>query len=315
VNFPPILITREEVQQLLDWEAVYGATREGILAEARASDLSELSGQVHYDDGSLHLKAASLEEKETLSVKANLRPAQGGMSGILLAYDLRTQRLAGLIDAGSVTARRTGAIGAVATKHLTAPGLLTVAILGTGPVGLETARALARVVDIKHMRLWSRTPASSLRAATDLEDTIHSESCSTVEEAVGGADVVVTATPTSSPILGVDQLAANALILALGADTAGKRELQFDVMANADIVADVPADALRVGESAYLPTARRREVSALSRLLQTSATPKRTHSFLVFDSVGSSFVDAAVTSVIMRRAVERGVGSPVHLRS
>jgi ornithine cyclodeaminase/alanine dehydrogenase-like protein (mu-crystallin family) len=313
VTNPPILISREEVQALLDWQAVYDATREGLIASETAPDSSAVSAQVLYDQGSLHLKAASLESGRILSVKANLRPNQGGVSGVLLAYDLDTQRLAGIIDAGLMTARRTGAIAAVAAERLNTVAPVTVAVLGLGPVGMECARALLRVLDVVELRLWSPNITATEQAAISIAGPERVIACRTSTEAISGANIVVTATPSTTPILTAEGLSPGTLILAMGADTAGKRELDSTVLDNADVVADVPFDALRVGESAYLPAGRQAEVTAISQLLASSHQLRRGHPYLIFDSVGSSYVDAAITSIIMTRARERGIGSEIHL--
>ncbi len=312
---PPLLITREDVQGLIDWDALYEATRVGLIAGDRATESSALSGQVLYGEGSLHLKAASLDEEGTLSVKSNLRPNQGGVSGVLLAYDLQTQRLTGIIDAGLITALRTGAIGAVAAERLNSSSAVTVAVLGSGPVGMETAKALLRVLNVVEVRFWSRNRSSAENAANSMATDVKSVSFEKTAEAVTGANVVVTATPSSAPILTAEGIAQDTLILAMGADTVGKRELHSSVLESAEVYADVPSDALRVGESAHLSVDRRREVKAISELFKSYNQPKRSHPYLVFDSVGSSYVDAAVTALILTRARERGVGSPVHLRN
>src|SRR6202051_2261801 len=101
---PPLVISRGDVAQLLDWPSVLKATREGLLVAATSTDASVVSAQILYGSGSLHLKAAALNEEKIISVKSNLRPDRGGVSGVLLAYDLETENLSGIIDAGLMTA-------------------------------------------------------------------------------------------------------------------------------------------------------------------------------------------------------------------
>ena len=290
--------TRQEKVSLLG-----GAYRNHLLSRGKL-----------YEEGSLHLKAAALQERSILSVKANLRPNRGGVSGILLAYDLETQQLAGIIEAGLMTALRTGAIAAVAAKRLNPHQSVTLSVLGVGPVGLESARALLRILDVVESRLWSRNQTSLITAANLLAGLAKTVTCETTHEAVRGANIIVTATPSLTPILKAEGLEPDTLILAMGADTVGKRELDSLVLDNADVVADAAVDALRVGESAYLSTARRNDVIEISKLLESLDQPGRKHPYLVFDSVGSSYVDAAVTSVIMTRARERGIGTSIRLR-
>ena len=308
LNRSPILISRDEVRELLDWPAVLEATRTGLILAESQSGPSMVSAQVQYADGSLHLKAAALDARRIISVKSNLRPARGGVSGVLLAYDLDSESLAGIIDAGLMTAMRTGAIAAVAAERLVASGPITVAALGVGPVGLQSLQALFQLLDVREVRLWSHRAAGATAAAAELNSKVPATPHVHVTEAITGADIVITATPSGKPILTADGLKPGVVILAMGADTIGKRELTVQVLQRSDVVADVPDEALRVGESAYLPEERKNSVMSLAHCLTATDYVHREHEFLVVDSVGSSYVDAAVTSVIMSRAIERGVG-------
>lgn len=307
----PILISREEVRELLDWPAVLEATRAGLILAESQPGPSMVSAQVQYAYGSLHLKAAALDVKRIISVKSNLRPARGGVSGVLLAYDLDAERLAGIIDAGLMTAMRTGAIAAIAAERLVAPGPITVAALGVGPVGLQSLRALFQLLDVHEVRLWSNRTARAIAVADELNSKVPATPHVRVAEAISGADIIITATPSGEPILTTDGLKPDVIILAMGADTVGKRELTTQVLERSDVIADVPGEALRVGESAHLPEERRNSVMSLARCLTSTDDVHREHEFLVVDSVGSSYVDAAVTSIIMSRAVERGVGHEI----
>ena len=307
----PILITRDEVRQLLDWDALYRATREGLKMTAGADARTAVSTQLLYTKGSLHLKAAVLEPQQIISVKSNLRPNVGGVSGVLLAYDLSTERLSGIIDAGLMTALRTGAIAAIAAERFCAPRPVSVAVLGVGPVGSQSIQGLLRVLDVSQVRLWSNHGVRAQQLATEIADRVDTLTCQNLSDAISGVDVIITATPATEPILFSAHLLDATLILAMGADTAGKRELSPRVLDDSDIVADAPDDALRVGECAHLSEARKGSVTSLGYWLDRDGSPPREHRHLIVDSVGSSPVDAAVTSIIMSRAAERGIGHPV----
>ena len=307
----PIVLSRDDVTRLLDWTSVLEATREGLLVAGDPPAASSVSAQVMYPSGSLHLKSASLHDRNILSVKSNLRPTRGGVSGVLLAYDLQTEKLAGIIDAGLMTAWRTGAIAAVAAQHLLGRRAVRVAVLGVGPVGRQCAAGLLEVLNITDVRFWSHRPERSLAVASEFGGYIRASAHRDVADAVREADVIVTATPAAEPILTEGPLQSGVIILAMGADTVGKQELATSLLDHAVVIADVPDDARKVGESAHLAVNRQGLVTPLAQWLSSKSSPEHADIPLVFDSVGSSHVDAAVTAVIMARAHAEGRGRPL----
>ena len=309
----PLLISRSQVRTLLDWESVLAATREGLLMLPGGQDCSSVATQVIYSGGSLHLKAAASEVRQLLSVKSNLRPTNGGVSGVLLVYDLQQDCLAGIVDAGFMTAFRTAAIAVLATQELLSQGPVRLAVLGTGPVGRQLMLGLQRSLDVKEFRVWSRHAPRAKEALELLGQNVLASSWDTVAEAVDGVDIVVTATPAIAPVLHLNDLTSQPLILAMGADTVGKQELDLALLEASDIVADVIDDAKNVGDCSHLPTEQRDRVQGLGVVMHHETSLQRDHHHLVFDSVGSSLVDAAVASVILARARERGLGVPINL--
>jgi ornithine cyclodeaminase/alanine dehydrogenase-like protein (mu-crystallin family) len=308
----PLVLTRAQVAEILDWTAVLSATRKGLMVAGSPPAGSALAGQVTYDAGSLHLKAAALDQERIISVKSNLRPTRGGASGVLLAYDLDAEALTGIIDAGLMTAWRTGAMAALAAQRFVEQSGVTVAVLGVGPVGRHCTQGILEVLDVAEIRFWSLHSSRSTTTSQEFSSRVASRTCSDVKDAVGGADVIITATPALVPILTDQEIKPGAVILAMGADTAGKRELGPRMTANAFTVSDVPSAALSVGESAYLPDNEKKEVSALSRWLDSNDLPPREKHHVVFDSVGSSHVDTAVTALIMSRATAQSIGQTLN---
>jgi ornithine cyclodeaminase/alanine dehydrogenase-like protein (mu-crystallin family) len=320
---PILLLSRADVLSLLTWPGLIDAARRGLVEVANASTVDGsaapgASTQVAYPGGSLHLKAGIQSVPPVLSVKANLRPHLGDSSGAILVFDLAQQRLQAIVASADVTALRTAAIAAVAAEELvvtTTP--VRVAILGAGPVGRRVDEALAHLGIASEIRWWSRSADHAAAAIAQSPQGVRHVACDTVETAVAGAALVVTCTPARDPILFAELLEADAVILAMGADTPGKRELGPDVLETAaQVYADIPSDALQVGESAYLAATDAAGLSSLGSRLTSQSVPNgsRNHGGrVVFDSVGSSVVDAATVALLVDGAAERAVGSWIDL--
>lgn len=301
------------MERLLTWALVMEATREALIEIATPEPGGTSSSQVLYPGGSLHLKAAAFSPFEALSVKANLRPTTGSSSGAILAFDLARHELSAVLDSSRLTSVRTAAIATVAAQTLLPSEPCSLAMLGLGPVGRESTSGMLKTLQVSSLHLWSRHRSSAedfeRQLSLDVPVVVHDSPGSAASE----ADLIVTSTPSQKPILLRKDLRENSTVLALGADTAGKRELDESLIEVADVVADVREDALRFGESAYLPPHLSGDVSELSAFMTGSATLKRKRHFLVFDSVGSALVDAAVVGAVVKMARETGEGDFIHL--
>ena len=115
--------------------------------------------------------------------------------GFVALFDGETGETRALLNAGGITAVRTAAVSAVATRLLARDDARTLAILGAGIQGKAHLEAMRAVRDFDRVVAWSRTPG---RAAAELDGV---EEVATVEEALRDADVVVTATSAPEPIV------------------------------------------------------------------------------------------------------------------
>jgi ornithine cyclodeaminase/alanine dehydrogenase-like protein (mu-crystallin family) len=300
------LLCRSEVFSLLRWPELIEAAQRALVAIAREPGAVGGSLQLRLPAAALHLKAGALADPAVLAVKANLRPEAGSSAGLIVAFDPVQFTVRAVLDSADITAMRTAAIAAVAARRLGRPGPVSLAVIGAGPVARHAVSALAQVADVGEVRWWSRSPGRAREAAggLDLPVTV----CKAAGEAAAGADVVLTATPSREPLLTAADLSRTALVLAMGADTAGKRELGPGVLDDVHLVVDT-ADAFSVGESAYLPDGRAgRDAVALGDLLARERTLDGDRR-IVFDSVGSAVVDAAVTDLVLALAAREDVGT------
>jgi ornithine cyclodeaminase/alanine dehydrogenase-like protein (mu-crystallin family) len=308
---PPLtrLLTRSQVRSLVRWPDLIEAIAQALIGET-SGEAAAAASQLHLPGAALHLKSGYLKpgalgRPPVLSVKANLRPEAGGAAGLIVAFDPERCTVRAVLDSADITAMRTGAIAAVAARELAGPGPRRLALLGAGPVARQSLAALSQVTELEQVRVWSRDRSRSAKFSEETTAT----AVGSVEQAVAGADLVLTATPAREPLVTSADLGDRALVLAMGADTRGKRELGDGVLDDAELVADVPADAAEVGELTYLPggpdPARCVALGDLLAGRRQLTDGKR----IVFDSVGTAVTDAAAVALILATAEQEQVGT------
>lgn len=308
-----LLLNRGEVRSLLTWPELIDATRRALIDLAEGNTLPSISSQLVVPGAALHLKAGALTVPPIISVKANLRPDAGNTSGAILVFDHEKQRLHAVMSSGDLTAMRTAAIAAVAAKALVGAEQVQVALLGAGPVARRIDEVLDYLGIASEVRVWSRRRERAMDLVTDSAKRVKHRVSDDIVDALDGADLVISCTPSRSPLIHQENLRPEAVILAMGADSVGKRELAPGVLESAAIYADVQQDALKVGECAYLDEETAKRVLNIGSVLSTGTQLLLSGRRIVFDSVGSSAVDAAVVGLVVAQAAERGLGRWIDL--
>jgi ornithine cyclodeaminase len=155
--------------------------------------------------------------------------------GAVLLHSGETGELLAAANASAITAIRTAAVSAVATKLLARQNASTLTILGAGVQAKSHLEAIPLVRDIGSIRIFSRSKGKAEELAATDERAAVVES---VEEAVDGADIIVTATSSKEPILRREWLPAGVHINAVGSSIASSRELDSASMAAATLFVD-----------------------------------------------------------------------------
>ena len=187
-----------------------------------------------------------------------------------------------VMDGRLITELRTAAVSAAATKLLSSPDAKALAILGSGVQARAHYQALSVVRKFEDVRVWSRDTQHAEALARDIGGRSMS-----AEEAVRGADVVVTATGASEPVLHGAWLKAGCLVNAVGAVGSKKRELDSDAMRGAVIVDSREAAAQEAGDILLAGATVYAELGEL--LAGTKPIPQA--EITVFKSVGLAVED------------------------
>jgi ornithine cyclodeaminase len=214
-----------------------------------------------------------------------------------------------LLDNGYLTDLRTGAAGAVAADLLARDDASTVAIIGAGKQARFQLEALLQVRQITTARVASRS-ADRARAFADEVGTrwgLAAQVCPSVEDAVRDADIVITTTPATSPLVRAEWLAPGVHVTAVGSDEPTQQELHPDVLGRANVIAvDDVGQASRSGELHHAlaaSSADEQRVVTLGQLLEQAREGRtRPEDVTVADLTGVGVQDAAIASLVVREA-------------
>ncbi len=279
-------------------------------------------------DGETHMKGAHMKGAPYFVAKVAsgfYRNPEKGLpvgSGLVLVFDASTGvPQAILLDNGYLTDLRTGAAGAVAAEHLARATLSKVAMIGSGLEAGFQLRALAEVREVPTVFAWSRTRerAEGLAAQMKEELGLDVRISDTVEDAVRGADLVITATPSREPIVKAEWISPGAHVTSLGSDGPDKQELEAELLAKADVVvADHLEQCAKKGEIHHALEAgvfALGDVTGeLGAVIDGTVVGRTTDDQItICDLTGVGVQDAAVGGLAFERASAAGLGSTLEL--
>lgn len=210
----------------------------------------------HGDQRVLLVSPAVWERRGVGSVKVTTltpgNPARGLplIHGIVALTDLETGRITALLDGAGLTAVRTGAVAALATRRCTPEDADDLAVIGAGVQARALIRAVAAVRPIRTVRIFSRTRAGAEKLAEVIRDTaprpIRVTVCDTAKAAVTDAPIICTATSTSgtTPVVEAGWVASGAHVNVIGGTHPDAVELEPAVLADAVTVVEDRAAAL-----------------------------------------------------------------------
>jgi ornithine cyclodeaminase len=303
-----LILSEAEVAEHLPMAECIAAMERVLSARARGEAQMPLRSVVRGEglDGFLGLMPAYRSgDDPAYSLKAvciypgNPRLGLDAHQGIVTLFDGATGRPTAVLNGSAVTSIRTAAVTALATRLLARPDARTLAVIGAGVQAAAHLRALLLVRPFERVRVCSRTPEP--------------------REALEGADVVVTATNSATPVIEHEWLAAGAHVNAIGASVPSARELDVATIAAAELFVDSRESAaneagdyrLALSEGAIGPDHIRAELGEVAAGLRPGRSGPE--ALTVFRSLGIAVEDLAAAELALRRARAAGAGVEVEL--
>jgi ornithine cyclodeaminase/alanine dehydrogenase-like protein (mu-crystallin family) len=211
---------------------------------------------------------------------------------LIVMFKAETGEPVAVMDGRLITEMRTAAASAVATQHLAREDASVLAILGSGVQARSHLAALRLVRSFKEVRVWSP------RHAGEFAQRHRVKAAASAADAVRGADVVVVAVNSMTPVLQGKWLSPGAHVNAIGATRPDWRELDDDVVKNARIFVDSREAATR--ESGDVIAAKQ-EVTEIGAVVAGSAPGRRSaKEITLFKSVGVAVEDVAAAALVLR---------------
>ena len=207
-------------------------------------------------NGESDVKAAYIEGLDSYAVKVASgffnNPSLGlpSSNGLMLLLDSETGILKSvLLDKGYLTDIRTAIAGAITAKYLSNPEIESVGVIGAGIQAKLQLQALMLVRSPKKIKVWGRDSLKVNKFIEEMKNTLNIESCLTTEELVTSSDLIITATPSSEPLIKNEWLKKGMHITAMGSDAEHKNELDPKILKECDVyVPDSQAQTSILGE-------------------------------------------------------------------
>ena len=227
-----LYLSEEDVRELLPFREAIGLMRSAFEALARGEAINQPRRRLILDTGAtLHSMAGSY--MHYFGTKFYSTHPRFGAHFYFVLYDSQTAQPLAWMEANHLGQIRTGAASGYATDLLANPEADTLGVIGTGFQARTQIDSIRAVRPINTVRVWGRNEEKRRQFAQECG----AQAVGTAQEAVRGAQIVVTATSAQEPVLDDGWIAPGTLINAMGSNVAKRRELPGEVVRRAALVA------------------------------------------------------------------------------
>lgn len=324
-----LVLNGTEVRAALPMGEAIRSVEEGFraLGKGKAVVPKRLALPIEDFGGSLLCMPAYITDQEALAVKAvsvyprNQEKGRPTLSAVVILLDPRTGETLALIEGGALTAIRTGAAVGIATKHMAAEGACRVGIFGAGAIGRAAADAVKDVLGDPVVKVYDLVRARAERCAREIARQLDiSVSVATdPRDAASWADVIVTATTSTTPVFDGRYLEAGVHINAMGAHSPDAREIDTATLirARGRIVLDSKEACMAEAGDILIPMVegaiRGSDIfGELGEILENGKAVRRSaKEVTLFKSVGVAVQDAAAAAAVYKIARAAGIGREI----
>jgi alanine dehydrogenase len=283
---------------------------------------------VHVSNGGFHIKAGVLSlSRNYFAAKVNANfpenPTRFGLAtiqGMIILCDVDNGSPLALLDSGDITALRTAAATAVASKHLARPDSRVVTICGCGIQGRAQLAALARIFPLETVFAYDQIRQNALDFERELTAKLNIPITVTDElsDRVRCSDICVTCTTSQEPLISEGDVCPGIFIAAVGADNPQKQEIHSTLMGHSKIVCDVIEQCAAMGDLHHALNAGTMLIESVHGELGEIVAGRKpgresAEEVIVFDSTGMALQDVAAAATVYEKAIRERAGTSLKL--
>ncbi|MFW9777204.1 MAG: ornithine cyclodeaminase family protein [Candidatus Heimdallarchaeota archaeon] len=240
------IIALEEINRILDILDPVPLVEEGFISYSEGKVVVPPVGELIFEDppGDCHIKYGYIKGDDYYVIKIaqgfyeNPKIGLPSINGLNLLFNQKNGQIECiLLDEGHLTNVRTAAAGAVVAKYLAPKKVNRIGIFGTGIQGKMQLRYLKTVIDCREALVWGRSQNSLDEYIKDMKESGFAiETTLSSEDVTNTCNLIVTCTPSKTPLIKANQVRKGTHITAIGSDTPEKQELDVEILGLADRV-------------------------------------------------------------------------------
>lgn len=278
-------------------------------------------------NGELDIKTCYSKSQKIISIKCASgywdNPKQHNLPTLLATIQL-LDGITGyplcIMDGSLITGYRTGAAGGLSARLLARKDSKKVAIIGAGNQARMELKAIREVIDIESVKVWDTNTKLLKAYKEEVSKSLNLivETCETAKDAVVGADIIVTVTPSKNMIVKDEWIKDGTHIIAIGADMKGKQEIDPKIFSRAKIYVDSKAQCIERGETQNPIESEDIKISDIYAelgevLLGNKEGRINPSEITIFDSTGMGIQDNTLATLIYKKALSLNIGTRINL--
>jgi alanine dehydrogenase len=318
-----LILAEKDVRDALDRSEIAARIEAGLRVQADGqTEIPERLNLTTSTGGFLRLMAGVISGCDYMGCKVFNGSSHDGVRYLIVLYRETSGELLALVDAAYLTAARTGATTAIATKYCARPDAATVGVIGAGLEARTNLAAVSAVRSLTRVRVFSPTPSRRAAFALDMQAElgVSVDAVDAPELACRGADIVVVATNTSNR---ADAIAFRAVwaepgmhVNSIGSTMPSLREIDENVLFEADTtVMDAPLQASRESGDVLAAVDVGFSIDSAVDLADVVAGTvlgrRSAEDLTLFKSIGTPLQDVLGAAAVYERALALGVGRQV----